>query len=284
MKKLLLLLSIVILSGCGMLERGNYNKDRSGYVLSGDLIVSYHTNSIGEIDVFQIDEIMTFFEALEYSDFDIDLLSSHDTLDSFVSVAELDSCSVESSTAIPRFIRIKDKTYFYNIRDNGYCTFDEYIFYEEGYTELEEYDVEDVSPIEKTNITLFKDSDFNVNTFEIIVFIEDIYYDDALDEWVKEIITPLPMSLKQAGSIYEDSISFVEEVAAIEKYVLDNQSINLLVLKENYLDEDVNNIWSDYTIDALGRDHEVIKKVRLKKTGDILNIIQDTLGRLGMFQ
>ena len=284
MKKLLLLFSIVILSGCGMLDRGNYNKDRSGYVLNGDLIVSYHTNSIGEIDVFQIDEIMTFFEALEYSDFDMNLLSDHDTLSSFVSTSEMDSCSVEVSSPIPRFIRIDDKTYFYNVRDNGYCTFDEYVFYEEGYTDLNIYNVDDVSPIEKTNITLFKDADFNVNTFEIIVFIENIYYEEISDEWVKEIISPLPMSLKQAGSIYQDNLSFVEEISAIEKYVLDNQSINLLVLKEDYLDEDINNIWSDSTIEALGRDHEIIKKVRLKQSQDILNIIQDTLGRLGMFQ
>ena len=284
MKKIFLLLSILILSGCGMLDRGNYNKDRTGYVLSGDLIVSYHTNSIGEIDVFQIDEIMSFFEALDYSDFDIDLLTEHVTLNSFVSVSELDSCSVEASSPIPKFFRIENKTYFYNVRDNGYCTFDEYVFHEDGYSELEEYDVEEVSPLGKTNITLFKDTDFTVNTFEIIIFIENIYYDDNYDEWVKEIITPLPMSLKQAGSIYEDNIDFVEEIAALEKYVLDNQSINLLELKENYLDEDVNNIWSDDTIEALGRDHEVIKKVRLKQTKEILDIIHDTLGRLGMFQ
>ena len=284
MKKLLLLLSIVILSGCGMLERGNYNKDRSGYVLSGNLIVSYHTNSIGEIDVFQIDQVMSFFEALEYTEFDNDLLSSSDTLDSYVSIAELDSCGVESTISVPRFIRIENSTYFYNVRDDGYCTFDEYDFYEDGFTELITYDVEDVSPIEKSNITLFKDVDFMINTFEIVIFIENIYYDDNTDVWVKEIVTPLPMSQKQAGSLYEDTISFVEEISALEKYVLNNQSINLLELKENYTDEDVNNIWADSTVDSLGRDHEVIKKVRLKQTQAILDIIQDTLGRLGMFQ
>ena len=284
MKKLLLLLSIVILSGCGMLERGNYNKDRSGYVLNDNLIVSYHTNSIGEIDVFQIDQVMSYFEALAYTDFDMSLLSDHTTLSSYVTVAELDSCGVVSEVAVPRFIRIENSTYFYNVRDNGYCTFDEYDFYEDGYTELLTYDVEDVSPLEAANTTLFKDIDFRVNTFEIVIFIENIYYDDSADIWVKELVTPLPMSLKQAGSLYEDTISFVEEVAALEKYVLNNQSINLLELKENYTDEDINNIWSDSTIEALGRDHEVIKKVRLDQTQGILDIIQDTLGRLGMFQ
>ncbi len=284
MKKLFLLLSIIVLSGCGMLDRGNYNKDRSGYVLNDNLIVSYHTNSIGEIDIFQIDQVMTFFEALEYTDFDTDLLSTNEILDSFVSVSELTSCGVVSTFPVPKFIRIDDLTYFYNIRDNGYCTFDEYIFHDDGYTELEEYNVDEVSPLGKTNTTLFKDIDFTTNTFEIVIFIENIYFDEDDDLWIKEIITALPMSLKQAGSIYEDTIDFVDEVAAIEKYVLDNQSINLLVLREDYLDEDVNNIWSEYTIEALGRDHEVIKKVRLDQTGGILDIIQDTLGRLGMFQ
>ncbi len=70
MKRLLLVtLSIFLLSGCGILDRGNYEKDRTGYVINEDLIISYHTNSIGEIDVFQIDQIMSFFEALEYTDF-----------------------------------------------------------------------------------------------------------------------------------------------------------------------------------------------------------------------
>ncbi len=284
MKKLFLLLSILILSGCGMLDRGNYNKNRSGYVLNGNMIVSYHTNSIGEIDVFQIDQVMSFFEALVYTDFDLTLLSENDILNSFVSVAELDSCGIDSTVVIPRFIRVQDNTYFYNVRDNGYCTFDEYTFYDEGYTELVDYTVSEVSPLEKINVTLFKDADFMINTFEVVVFIENIYYDDNLELWVKEIVTALPMSLKQAGSIYEDNISFVEEITVIEKYVLDNQSINLLVLKENYQDEDVNNIWDETTIEALGRDHEVIKKVRLYQTQDILDIINDTLGRLGMFQ
>ena len=73
-------------------------------------------------------------------------------------------------------------------------------------------------------------------------------------------------------------------ISIFEKYVLDNQSVNLLILKENYTDEDVNNIWDDITIDTLGRDHEMIKKVRLLNSQDIIDIINDTLSRLGMFQ
>ena len=122
------------------------------------------------------------------------------------------------------------------------------------------------------------------NTFEVIIFIENVAFNEDSLLWEKEIVTPLPMSLKQAGSMYEDTISFVEEIGALEKYVLDNQSINLLVLKEDYTSEEINNIWADSTVDALGRDHEVIKKVRLDQTEDILAIIHDTLGRLGMFQ
>jgi len=283
MKKLLILLSIVFLSGCGILERGNYDKNRTGYVLSENLIVKYHTNSIGEIDVFQIDQVLSFFEALDYISLDVDALSDFTAVSSFVSTSELDECGVEHTSSIPRFIRIKDKTYFYNIRENGYCTYDEYDFIEEGATNLTEYLVEDVSPVQNNNITLFKEPNFKINTYEEIIFIEEIYYNNTLDIWIKEIVTVLPMSLRQAGSIYECNCDFVDEITIIEKYVLDNQSINLLILKDNYLDEDINNIWSDYTINILGRDHDLIKSVRLDQTQSILDIIKDTLSRLGLF-
>jgi len=284
MKKLLILLSIIFLSGCGILDRGNYDKNRTGYVLSENLIVKYHTNSIGEIDVFQIDQVMSFFEAIDYIGFDSDSLSDYPAVSSYVTTTELLQCEVSHTSSIPRFIRIQDQTYFYNIRDNGYCTYDEYEFLEEGATNLTEYVIEDVSPVQNLNITLFKETDFKVNTFEDIIFIEEIYYDNTFDIWVKEIVTVLPMSFRQAGSIYSCNCDFVEEVTIIERYVLNNQSINLLVLKDNYTDEDINNIWSDYTIDILGRDHELIKTVRLSQTQSILDIINDTLSRLGLFQ
>ena len=54
-------------------------------------------------------------------------------------------------------------------------------------------------------------------------------------------------------------------------------------LKEDYQNVEVNNIWSEDTVDFLGRDHDVIKSVKTKKAGDILSIINDTLSRLGMF-
>lgn len=284
MKKLLLVfLTTLLLTGCSVFERGNYDKDRTGYVLSDDLIVSYHTNSIGEIDVFMIDQVFTYFEALDYVAFDNELLQNEDLVTSLVSVGELSGCNADDTKAVPRFIRIKDKTYYYNVRDNGYCTYDEYIFHEDGYSEEEVIDVENTSPLEDLNITLFKEADFKVNTFETIIFIEDIVYNEDAQEWEKEIVTALPMSIKQAGNMFEDNSDFIEEITILEKYVLDNQSVNLLELKEDYADEDVNNIWSDETIDLLGRDHDVIKSVRIKKTGDILVIINDTLSRLGMF-
>ncbi len=285
MKKVFIaLLSVFLLSGCGIFDRGNYEKDRSGFVIRGDLIVNYHTNSIGEIDVFMIDQLFTFFEALEYTSFDTDTLSSSDTIDSLVSSDELTSCDIETELQIPRFLRIGDITYFYNIRDNGYCTYDEYQFHEDGFTELVAYNTNEVSPIEKLNRLRFKNADFTINTFADILFIENIYYSVSGDVWIKEIVSVLPMSIIQSGDNYEDVFEIVEEIRVLENYVLTNQSINLLELKENYQDEDANNIWSDETVDYLGRDHEVIKKVRLKNTGDILEIINDTLSRLGMFQ
>lgn len=284
MKKLILTLSLVLLlSGCGIFDRGNYDQDRAGYVLSGDFIVNYHTNSIGEIDVFMIDEVMNFYQALEYTSFNYDRLSDETTINNVVTESELISCSITSVTEIPRFLRIEESTYFFNIRDNGYCSYDEYTFHENGFTEEITYDPEDVSPIENINVTIFSDPNFNVNTFETIIFIENITFHIGKDEWEKEIVTVLPMSLRQAGNMYEDNSDYFEELNMLELYILENQSVNLLELREDYLEETVNNIWSDDTIDRLGRDHEVIKTVRTKKTGDILEIIKDTLARLGMF-
>ena len=257
MKKLLIaLLSVILLSGCGIFDRGNYEKNRSGFVISGNLIINYHTNSIGEIDVFMIDQIMTFFEALEYTSFDATTLEETDTVASFVTIEELDSCSITSEIAIPRFLRIGDTTYFYNIRSNGYCTYDEYIFHEEGFTELVTYNPEEISPIEELNVLRFKNADFTINTFEDIIFIEEITYNSVHDEWEKELITAIPMSLTQAGDVFEDNTSIITEIRILENYVLENQSVNLLKLREDYEEEDVNNIWTEDTIEALGRDHD----------------------------
>jgi hypothetical protein len=273
MKKLLVLaLLTMFLTSCGMLDRGNYDENRSGYVLSGDLIVNYHTNSVGEIDVFLIDQVFTYFEALNYAGFDMSSINTY----SRVSDVELNSCGVDYNYDIPKFIRIEEKTYYFNVRDNGYCTFDEYEFHSGTVEPVE-------TPIEPQNVTLFKNADFVVNTFETIIFIEEITYDTLDETYEKDIVSVLPMSIKQAGTMFEDNSDFIEEVGILEKYVLDNQSINLLVLQEDYLNENVNNIWSDYTIEVLGRDHDIIKSVRIKKTGDILEIIEDTLSRLGMF-
>lgn len=286
MKKVLIaLLSVILLSGCGLFDRGNYEKNRSGFVIKDNLIINYHTNSIGEIDVFMVDQLFSFFEAIEYTSFDASLLDNHATISSFVSTAELLECGITSDYAIPRFLRIGYTTYFYNIRDNGYCTYDQYEFHEDGYDNgTVTIPTVDISPIEPLNVVRFKNTDFRINTFEEMLFIETIYFDDDNEEWIKEIVTALPMSLTQAGDNFEDVSAILDELKVIENYVLDNQSINLLKLKENYKDEDVNNIWADETIDVLGRDHELIKKVRLKNTGEILDIITDTLTRLGMFQ
>jgi len=285
MKKLLLtILLTLLLTGCGIFDRGNYEKDRSGFVISDHLIVNYHTNSIGEIDIFMIDQLFTFFEALEYTSFDATILDDEAVITSFVSSEELATCGIVKDDPIPRFLRIGESTYFYNIRDNGYCTYDEYEFVEEGYSNLTSYVVQDVSPIHPLNVLRFKDTDFKINTFTDIVFIETIYYDAFLQFWVKEIVQVLPMSYTQAGNNYQGISDIMEEIHILEIYILQNQSINLLSLKDGYEQEEVNNIWSDDTIATLGRDHEVIKKVRLKNTGDILDIINDTLSRLGMFQ
>lgn len=287
MRKLLLTVTLLIfvlgLSGCGVFDRGNYDKDRQGYVITNGFIVSYHTNSVGEIDVFMIDEIMSYFEALDYTSFDMTLLDDEAVLSSIVTPTQLNSCGIITTQSIPRFIRIEEQTYYFHIRDNGYCTFDEYEFHEDGFSTALEFSVENTSPLEDLNITMFKDADFTINTYETIIFIETISYNTTSEVWEKEVVSALPMSIRQAGSLVEDNTDYVEEIESLERYVLKNQSINLLELREDYDLENVNNVWSDTTIDILGRDHDVIRTVRTKKVGDILDIINSTLSRLGMF-
>lgn len=286
MKRLFLILSLtILLTGCGLFDRGNYEKNRSGYVISENLIIQYHTNSIGVIDIFMIDQLFTFFEALEYTNFELEGFENHPTVSNIVTPEELLTCGISHDSSIPRFLRIEETTYVYNIRDNGYCSYDEYLFHMGGYVESGVIvNPEDFSPLEITNIQRFKQADFKLNTFEDILFIEEITYNTFFDRWTKEIVSVLPMSYTQAGNTYERLSETMEEIHVLENYILQNQSINLLSLREDYQDEDVNNIWSEETIETLGRDHELIKQVRLKNAGDILDAVYDTLSRLGMFQ
>ena len=287
MKKVIIaLISVFLLSGCGVFERGNYEKDRDGFVIKDNLIVNYHTNSVGEIDIFMIDEIMSFFEALDYASFDTSLLTTGPLIDSLVTPEELLSCNIERYNPIPRYIRIGDKTYFYNIRDNDYCTYDEYEF---GMSsdfipnEPPNFGFEDQSPVQSLDIRRFKNADFTINPFEDILFIENIFY-DVDTGWKKEIVSALPMSIIQSGSAFNDNSAQLEQFSILSFYVINNQSINLLELNEDYLTEPGTSVWSDDTIDVLGRDNEVVKKVKLLNIEEILDIINDTLGRLGMFQ
>lgn len=282
-KMLLLLLMTVLLTGCGVLDGGNYEKNRSGSVLDDDILISYHTNSVGEIDVFRIDLVMSFFEALETMSMDYSELSQEGIVKNIIVKSQLETCGITEIDSLPKYIRISNETFYFNVAENGNCSYDQYFFHRLGYSDEVIDDLEDVSPIEITYTTKFDHVDFYINTFENVVFIENIYYDSFGDEWEKDIITAVPMSVRQSGNIVEYNEDLMIELASIETYVLDNQSINLLELKEGFEDENINNIWSEDTIDRLGRDHDIIKTVRTKLTQRILDVIEDTLSRLGMF-
>ncbi len=284
MKRILVFIMLLLLSGCGVLDRGNYEKDREGFMINHGLIIQYHTSDIGEIDVFMIDKLFTFFEALDYVSFDAEKLTSNNIVSSYVTQEELSLCNVSSTRSIPRFIRITDKHYYYHVRETGYCTYDEYNFHELGFTTETSYLVKDISPIENKNITIFKDADFTMNTFKDTLFIENITYDSITDKWVRSLVTPIPMSYLQAGNAHEDLSEIMEQFHILERYVLEKQSINLLKLADDYQDDDVRMIWSEETIEALGRDHDIIKYVRFKMAGDVLDAIYDVLGGLGMFR
>lgn len=284
MKKLsLLFLFTMFLAGCGVLAGGNYDKNRNGYVQSDDILISYKTNDVGEIDVFMIDKVVSFFTALELSEYDLAELTENSIVNSFVTEEELIECGITEVTILPRFIRVDNDSYHYNIADNGLCTYDEYKFHRNGFERQAGEDVRNFSPIEPLNITRFAEGDFTINTFDNVMFIEDVRYSALGEEWEREIVTALPMSIRQQGNLYDDNSQLLQELSLLENYVLRNQSINLLEVKEDYLDENVNNIWSEDTIEILGRDHEIVKSVRLKQTKDILDVIEDTLSRLGMF-
>ena len=282
-KLIILILSIIFLTGCGVLDGGNYDKNRNGYVLSNEILISYHTNDVGEIDVFMIDKVVSFFTALELSGFDVTELEDNSLVSSFVTEEELISCGITEVTALPRFIRVDNDSFYYNVAANGNCSYDEYDFHRNGFDRAPNEDVRDTSPIERLNITMFEESDFTINTFDHVLFIEEVSYSALREQWEKDIVIALPMSVRQQGNLYENNDQLLLELSLLENYVLRNQSINLLEVKEDYLDENVNNIWSDDTIEILGRDHEIIKSVRLKQTKDILDVIEDTLSRLGMF-
>lgn len=280
----LMLLLATVLSGCGIFDRGNYEKDRDGYTARGDYIVRYHTNAVGEIDVFLIDRRMSFFQALDYTGFDPSQFGDDPVASSVVSPAELTTCGVDRDEAIPRFIRIQDKTYYYRVRDSGECSFDEYVFDADGFTEELIYDVSSVSPIAPTDTTRFRIADFLINPFQDILVLETIHFDMVNEQWVKTSVGVLPMSYAQAGDVYENLSDEMEELRILERYVLANQSINLLRLVDDYQSEDVITIWTEDTIEAVGRNEDVIKNVRGKQTGEVLDLIHDTLAGLGMFQ
>ncbi|PAT02696.1 hypothetical protein CI105_01680 [Candidatus Izimaplasma bacterium ZiA1] len=278
-KFMILTLFVLLLSGCTILERGNYEENKEGYVFSNGLVTTYRTNFEGKLEVFLIDQTNSFFEAITIADIDLTELDDF----SLVNETDLITCGVTEVTSMPKFIKVGDKSYVYNISNNGDCSYDEYTFHALGYTSLTEYTVSEVSPVENDYITLFRNPDFYVNPFDNIVFIENIEYNAGLITWEKSIFSPVPMSIRQEGNMFNDNQEFFDQIRILENYLLVNQSINLLVLKTDYDPLVDNTIWSEETIEKLGRDNDVIKKVKLENCADILEIITDTLSRLGMF-
>ncbi len=284
MKRLLIIfLFLIFLTGCGVFDRGNYEKDRQGFVINDELIVKYHTNSVGEIDLFIIDERLTFFEAVQQLSFDADTLTTHPTVTNYVTVETLSSsCGITSDVPIPKYLRINDKSYFYHIRDNGYCTYDEYVFHPLGY-DSGNADIENTSPIENIDVMRFNRTNFSINPFTEIVAIEEIVYDHEAEEWQQTLVTVLPMSITQAGHVYVSNEDYLSQLQIIEQYLLTNQSINLLELREDFDTSESAMIWSEETVEFLGRNHDIIRYVDTRNMDQIIALINDVLSRLGMF-
>lgn len=283
MKKLLLVTLMLFLSGCSVLDGGNYEKNREGYVQTDDVLIEYHTNSIGELDIFAIDIVVAFYDALSKAAIDYNQLSSNDVLSSIVTEEELLECGITEVNRLPRFIRLDSDSFYFKTSENGLCTYNLYDFHKNGFEVEPGQSVSNYSPINGLGTIQFEDSNFTINSFEHVLFIENIEYKAIDQEWERNIVTPVPMSVRQEGLIYEDNTDLYLELAILEGYILENQSINLLELRDNYMDEDIYNIWSERTIELLGRDNEVVKNVKTKKAQDILQAIDDTLSIIGVF-
>ncbi|MEC9484730.1 MAG: hypothetical protein UMR38_02495 [Candidatus Izemoplasma sp.] len=280
---LMITLSLFFLTGCGVFDRGNYEKDREGYVINDELIVKYHTNAVGEIDLFILDERLPFFEALKRIGFNAEELTDHPTVSNYITPEVLDdACGITSDSAIPRFLNINDQHYFYHIRDNGYCTYDEYVFHETGF-DSGNVDIETTSPIENIDVLRFNRTNFLINPFIDIVSIEEITYNAEDSIWQRAFVNVLPMSLSQAGNVFESNQQYLAQLSIIEQYVLTNQSINLLILKEDFDSTESTMIWSEETVNYLGRNHDIIRHVDTENMGEIIALINDVLSRLGMF-
>ncbi len=265
MKKLIILSLLLLLSGCGVLQRGNYSENSNGYVIDNNLVVNYHTNETGHIDMIVIDQTYSFLEALES-------VSSLITLNDLSVVGEEDliMCNIDVTLIVPKFIRVNDDHYYFKVNDTNSCSYDAYVLDEDDY-------------IIDSGVSFFHTIDFSINPFDMIIYVEEVHYLTESSEYVRYINSVVPMSIRQEGNLSENHDVIINEYDVISNYLIENQSINLLELREDYLDENVSNIWSDFTIDSLGRDSEIVKNVRDKNTEAVLMIIKDTLARLGMF-
>jgi hypothetical protein len=254
---------LVFLSSCGLSTRGRYVESTSGYIIKDGIIIDYHTNDLGFIDYFVIDQSLSYFEALEYISFDENLSEG-----SYMSVSEKNTCNISYESVVPKYIQVNEEMYFMNVRDSGYCSFDQF--------ELVD------NQIEKSNTTLFQTIDFKSDPFSMTLYVLDLE-ELSTETYNLSVVSPLPVSFRQSGEWIEDHEVLLSEFDVLSQYVLNNQSINLLILRDDFKDENVSAIWSDETIERLGRDSDIIKVVKDKNTDVVLGVIEDAFDRLGLF-
>lgn len=284
MKKLSILIFViltsVLMSSCGVIDGGNYDSNRDGYLLKEDYIINYRTDYNGFLQNFSIDRIYSFTEALVVNSFDVTTLDDYSVLTNTVSVDELETCDEVSDSVVPRFIMYNGEHYYYE--SSVTCSYILYEFFEDGYDIEVGEDVIDVSPIETLSVRMFDNVDFNINPENDVLIIESIDYNALSDMWVRSSITPIAMSYRQAGELQEGFTDWSYQVGLLEKYVLENQSITLLSTKEDYIENDYSIIWSEDTVLALGKRHDIVRYVKIDDTGFILTVINRALERLVM--
>jgi len=267
-----LLVSLIILTACSNFIRGNYKQNANGYVIYDSYIAQYNTNDSGEIDLLILDSLISYIDAIKENYFNLDGLLETDAIN-YYTEEELYVCGITEEVVVPRFILLNDTRYVLQIKDNSQCSFDSY-----------KLDLIQEDPLVLQGQTLTNHIDFTINPFSEILYIEIIHVNDENEVIGQDIFQPLPMSVRQVGNHLKETQSVINQFQVLEEYVLMNQSINLLELNEDFDSEDVFQIWSEDTVETLGRNHDIIRLVQFKIADEILSIIELVMERVGMFR
>ncbi len=298
---------------------GYYQKDIQGYVDRHDYIVKYITDTNGDISSVQIDRRLSFYEALDVLNYDETELQSLPTISgcddinidpseytpvgcvtflpssasftdaapnmylNYVTAEELDICNMSftdsegNSRGIPRLINISLQSYMFDSRQ---CAFYSYDF-------LHGQDITE-SFIDTTTLSkVYEKADIYINPFLDVLYIESIGIVNTTNFGLT-IDTQVPMSFKQGGLMftndfeYSGNYTWAEQIAVVQQYVVDAQSISDLVVKDYHTEYHSgallsnNSVWDVNKIDKLGKNSNIVKRVTFNFESEYLSKYNQT--------